>query len=95
MEFSAPAIEISKALNLAPEGTLSIKNNGDSSVSIKLIFNDLVFKNYTISKSAISLDGPSEFSVQAKSEYKAKVSLRIPANVVPGKYTSTLRVLIA
>jgi hypothetical protein len=94
VEFSAPVIEVSKALNLAPEGTLSIKNNGNSIVKIKLVFNDLVFKNYTISKTAISLDGPSEFSVQANSEYRAKVSLRIPASVVPGKYTSTLRVLI-
>jgi len=93
--ISVPSIEVSKSLNLAPEGILSIKNNGDSPISVKLIFNDLRYKNSTISKSAISLDGPLEFTIQAKTEHKSKVSLRIPANAVPGKYTSTLRVLIS
>lgn len=92
--ISVPSIEVSSSLNLVPEGVLSIKNNGDSSVSVKLIFNDLHYKNSTISKSAISLDGPSEFTIQAKTEHRSKVTLRIPAGAVPGKYTSTLRVLL-
>ena len=93
--ITAPVIEISKSLNLAPEGVLSIKNNGVSAVSIKLLFNDFACKNFTISKSAISLDGPSEFTIQPNSEHKSKVGLRIPVNAVPGKYTSTLRVIIS
>src|SRR5574342_89554 len=62
--ISAPVIEISKSLNLAPEGTLSIKNNGASAVNIKLVFSDFHYKNFTISKSAVSLDGPSEFTIE-------------------------------
>ena len=93
--ISVPSIEVSKSLNLAPEGILSIKNNGDVPVSVKLIFNDLRCKNSTISKSAISLDGPLEFTILAKTEHRSKVSLRIPANAVPGKYASTLRVIIS
>ncbi|VVB81130.1 Lamin Tail Domain protein [uncultured archaeon] len=92
--ISAPVIEISKSLNLAPEGVLSIRNNGAVKVNIKLLFNDFVYKNFTISKTAISLDGPSEFVVEPNAEHKSKVSLRIPANAVPGKYASTLRVII-
>jgi hypothetical protein len=91
---TVPAIEVSKSLSLAPEGVLSIKNNGDSAVSVKLLFNDFLYKNHTIPKSAVSLDGPSEFTVEANSEHKSKVSLKIPSNVVQGKYISTLRVLI-
>ncbi len=91
--ISLPAIEISKSLHLAPEATLSIKNNGDSPVTIKLVFNDFHYKNNTIPKSAISLDGPLEFIVEAFSEHKSKVSLRIPVNSVPGSYASTLRVI--
>jgi len=91
--ISVPMIEISKSLNLAPEGTLLIKNNGATAVSIKLVFNDFHYKNNTIPKSAISLDGPLEFTVEAFSEHKSKVSLRIPVNSVPGSYASTLRVV--
>jgi len=91
--ISVPSIEISKSLDLAPEGTLSIKNNGASAISIKLVFNDFHYKESTIPKSAVSLDGPLEFTVEAFSEHKSKVSLRIPANAVPGSYTSTLRVI--
>lgn len=93
--ISAPVIEISKSLNLAPEGTLSIKNNGASAVSIKLVFSDFHFKNSTIPKSAVSLDGPSEFTIEPLTEHKSIVSLRIPQNVMPGLYTSMLRVITA
>ncbi|MBW3016280.1 hypothetical protein KY309_01585 [Candidatus Woesearchaeota archaeon] len=92
---SVPVIEVSDSLNLDPEGVLSIRNNGDSAVSVKILFNDLRFKDNVIPKTALSLDGPSEFVVQPNSEHESMVSLRIPSNVVPGKYTSTLRVLIS
>ncbi|MCI0442200.1 hypothetical protein L0152_03155, partial [bacterium] len=91
--ISAPVIEISKSLNLAPEGVLSIRNNGASGINIRLVFNDFHYKNFTISKSAISLDGPLEFTIPASTEHKSKVSLRIPVNAMPGTYTSTLRVV--
>ncbi len=91
--ITAPAIEVSKSLSLAPEGTLSIKNNGALAISIKLVFNDFHYKNFTIPKSAISLDGPSEFTIEPFTEHKSIVSLRIPQNVMPGSYISTLRVI--
>jgi len=91
--ISVPSIEISKALNLNPEGSLSVKNNGAVPVSIKLVFNDFHYKNFTIPKSAVSLDGPSDFTVEPFTEHKSKVSLRIPQNAMPGSYTSTLRVI--
>ncbi len=89
--ITAPVIEISKSLSLNPEGTLSIKNNGDSDVNIKLILNDFHYKDNVIPKNAVLIDS-LEFTVKAKSEHKSKVSLRIPAGAVPGVYTSTLRV---
>ncbi len=91
---SLPSIEVSKSLNLAPEGILSIKNNGAAAVSIKLVFNDLHYKNYTIPKSAITID-ETEFTVLPSTEHKSTISLRIPANTIPGSYTSTLRVIIS
>ncbi len=92
--ISIPSIEVSKSLNLAPEGTLSIKNNGALAISIKLVFNDFHYKNFTISKNAISLDGPSEFTIEPFTEHKSIVSLKVPQNAIAGSYTSTLRVVI-
>jgi hypothetical protein len=91
--ISAPVIEISKSLNLAPEGVLSIKNNGAVPVNIKLFFSDFHYKNFTISKSAVSLDGPSEFTIDPSKEHKSIVSLKISENAMPGLYTSMLRVV--
>ncbi len=90
--ITAPVIEVSKSLNIVPEGVLSVKNNGQTAVSIKLVFNDLKFGNNTIPKNAIVVDN-LEFTVQPLSEHTSEVSLRIPAGTVPGKYTSTLRVI--
>jgi hypothetical protein len=90
---SAPLIEVSKSLNLAPEGILSIKNNGGSAFQVKLVFNDFRFKNSTIPKSAVSVDGPVEFVVQPLSEHKSRISLKVPPNSVSGTYTSTIRVI--
>ncbi len=92
--ITAPVIEVSKSLNIVPGATLSIRNNGQTAVFIKLVFNDLKFGNNTIPKSAIEID-TLEFTVQPLSEHTSEVSLRIPAGTVPGKYTSTLRVVIA
>ncbi len=91
--ITAPVIEVSKSLHLSPEATLSVRNNGDVPISIKLAFNDLKSGNNTIPKSAISID-KLEFTVEADEEYQSIVSLRIPAGTVPGQYTSTLRVII-
>jgi hypothetical protein len=91
--ISVPSIEVSKSLNLAPEATLSIKNNGASAINIKLVFNDFHYKNFTIPKNAIEVD-ETEFAIEPFTEHKSIVSLRIPQNVMPGSYTSTLRVVI-
>lgn len=95
VSISVSVIEISKSLNLNPEGTLSIKNNGNTDIKVKLVFNDLHYKNSTIPKSAVSLDTSFEFTVKANTEQKSKVSLEVPDNAVPGTYTSTLRVIIS
>ncbi len=92
--ISIPSIEVSKSLNLAPEATLSIKNNGALAINIKLVFNDFHYKNFTIPKSAVSLDGPSEFAIEPFTEHESIVSLKIPQNTIAGSYTSTLRVII-
>jgi hypothetical protein len=91
--ISVPSIEVSKSLSLAPEGTLSIKNNGALAINIKLVFNDFHYKNFTIPKSAVSLDGPSEFTIEPFTEHKSIVSLKVPQNTIAGSYTSTLRVV--
>ena len=91
--ITVPIIEISKSLNLAPEATLSIKNNGEVPVNIKLSFNDLSSGNNTIPKSAISIDTSLEFTIKSGEEHISKVSLRIPTGTSPGRYTSTLRVI--
>jgi len=88
-----PKIEVSKSLKLDPEGVLTVKNNGDSAVSIKLVFNDLHYKNFNISKERISIEGSSEFVVQPFSSHELKIRLRIPADVVPGNYMSTWRII--
>jgi hypothetical protein len=95
VSITTPVIEVSKSLNLAPEGILSIKNNGAEPVNIKLVFNDFHYKNYTIAKNAVDIDTSKEFTVQPAAEHKSKVSLRIPVGTVPGTYTSTLRVIIS
>jgi len=92
--ISLPSIEISPFLDLNPEATLTIRNNGADSVDIKLVFNDFHYKNHTIPKSAVDFDD-SEFTVDAGEKYEAKIRLEIPIGSVPGTYTSTLRVIIS
>lgn len=87
-----PVLEVSKSLTLNPDSVLSVKNNGESAVNIKIVLNDLKFKNYTISRDAIEIE-ELEFTVEAGSKKDVKVRLRIPSNVVPGKYLSTFRII--
>ena len=92
--ISLPSIEISPSLNLAPEGTLTIKNNGEEPVGVKLVFNDFLYKNYTIPKNAVVVDD-LEFTVDAGEVHKSKIRLEVPIGSVPGTYTSTLRVVVS
>ncbi len=92
--ISLPSIEISPFLDLNPEATLTIRNNGADSVDIKLVFNDFHYKNHTIPKSAVEIDD-SEFTVDAGEKYEAKIRLEVPVGTISGTYTSTLRVIIS
>ncbi|PIN74472.1 hypothetical protein COV18_07510 [Candidatus Woesearchaeota archaeon CG10_big_fil_rev_8_21_14_0_10_37_12] len=92
--LTVPQIIITEALRLNPDATLVITNNGDSMTTITLNLNDLHYKNNTISKEHLSIDGPITFVVDAHSEYRAKISVRPPANILPGVYTSSIRVII-
>ncbi len=94
VSVSFPEIEVSSSLKLSPVGNLVIKNNGDSAVNIKLMFGDFHYKNNTISRSAVSINSPLEFTIQPNSEYSSSVRLNPPANLIPGKYASVLRVVI-
>lgn len=92
--ISLPSIEISPFLDLNPEATLTIRNNGADSVGIKLVFNDFHYKNHTIPKGAVDVDD-SEFTIDAGEKHESKVRLEVPIGSVPGTYTSTLRVIIS
>lgn len=90
----APALEVSEHVDLNPTGILRIANNGDNVVRLKLLMNDLRFKNYSISKSAMSIDGPEIITVQPMSTHETRIRLDAPRNVKPGRYASTLRVQV-
>ncbi len=92
--LSVPVLEVSDSLDLAPEGLLSIRNNGDEAISVSLQFNDLYYKNYTIPKTSLEIEGSSEIVIQPNSEHKLNIKLNPPRNTQPGKYVSTLRVRI-
>ncbi len=92
--ISLPSIEISPFLDLNPEATLTIRNNGVDPVDIKLVFNDFHYKNHTIPKSAVDVDD-SEFTVDAGEKHESKIRLEVPVGTISGTYTSTLRVLIS
>ncbi len=92
--IQVPVIEISPALHLAPEAVLKIKNNGKAPVEITLRVGGLSYKNYTLPAEAVQIEGPMVFSVPAESEQQVRMKVKAPENAQPGKYTSTLRVLI-
>jgi hypothetical protein len=60
---------------------------------VKLVFNDFHYESNVIPKSAVVVD-EDEFTVKANSEHKSTVKLKLPANIVSGQYTSTLRVIV-
>ncbi len=92
VSISLPAFEISSKLDLSPNGNLIIKNNGEETITLELSFNDLRYKNYTISKEAIEAE--EVIVVEPESEVRVPVKLKVPKSAVPGKYTSVLRVRI-
>jgi len=90
--ITAPVVEVSDKLELAPESFLVVKNNRDEPVSVELFFSDLVSGKNVIEKKNVVADDQS-FIVQPKEEKKVKISLK-QVNVPNGKYTSLLRVKI-
>lgn len=93
VSISLPAFEISPRLDLSPNGNLIIKNNGEETITLELLFNDLRYKNYTISKEAIEAE--DTIIVEPESEMRVPVKLNAPKSAVAGKYTSILRVRIS
>ena len=92
--ITVPIIEVSPFIDLAPEGELSIRNNGENTVRVKLRATGLSYKNYTLPPEAVSIDGPVEVVIAPGTEYKTKLRLVVPPGTVPGKYASTLRVTV-
>ena len=92
--ISAPIIEVSKSLDLAPEGVLEVRNNGDAQASIKIVLGNFVFKNSTIPKSAVVVDGPLEFMLDGHAQKELHIRLDAPEGSVPGTYASTLHVIV-
>lgn len=91
--LSAPVVEVSEKLELAPESFLTIKNNRDTAIGVELILSDLFSGGAVIEKENIEIEDMS-FSVGPKEEKKIKVSLK-DVSAPPGKYMSMLRVKIS
>lgn len=92
VSIQAPVFEIPKEVRLSPKGKVTIRNNGEDVIIVKLRFSDLVLGKNTIPSSAI--ESPSEIIVQPKSESEILVELNVPKNTVPGTYRSTARVIV-
>lgn len=90
-----PLLEITPSVNLAPEGTLMVRNSGDTPVVITLRVSGLSYKNNTLPSSVVEIDGPETFIVESRGEYRATMKLRVPPKAIPGKYHSTLRVIVS
>jgi len=89
-----PMLEITPFVNLAPEGTLSLRNSGPNAVTVSLRISGLAYKNYTLPSDTVEIEGPLTFTIAPKGEYRANMKLHVPPKTVPGKYRSTLRVTI-
>lgn len=93
VSLTAPVIEVPRSLKLKPEGTLTVKNHGETPVTMRLHFNDFRFGEHVIPRGAVELEA-EEFVVEPNAMKEVRVELRTPDDVVPGKYQSTLRVII-
>lgn len=89
-----PLIEISPALHLSPDAVLRLKNNGAVPITVTLHVGSLSYKNYTLPAEVVQIEGPITFGVAAESEHQVRMRVKVPQNAQPGKYTSTLRVVI-
>ncbi|MBS3148453.1 lamin tail domain-containing protein [Candidatus Woesearchaeota archaeon] len=83
-----PVIEVSSSVHLNPVGTLTVRNNGDSSLDVKLFLSDLRSGNNTVSKDVLEADS-LEFTVDKGS--KKDVSIRIKLLVRLAYPTASLR----
>ena len=90
-----PLLEITPSVNLAPEGVLAVRNSGDTPVTITLRVSGLSYKNNTLPASAVEIEGAQTFTVAPQEEYRATMKLHAPQGAIPGKYRSTLRVVVS
>lgn len=85
-------LTVSKSLNLAPKGVLTIKNHASTSVDITLVLDDFHYKEFVIDRKYIDIESGTKFALAANEERNIEFVLRTPTDAVPGTYTSTLRV---
>jgi hypothetical protein len=90
---TAPVVEVSDKLELAPDSFLVVKNNRDYPVVIDIRVSNLVFGKNVIAKENVDVEDES-FTVQPNEEKKVRVSLK-EVGAPPGRYTSILRVKIS
>lgn len=90
---SAPVVEVSDKLELAPDSFLVVKNNRDYPVVVDVRVSDLVFGKNVIAKENVDIEDES-FTVQPNEEKKIRVALK-DVSVPPGKYSSMFRVKVS
>jgi hypothetical protein len=91
--ITAPVVEVSDKLELAPDSFLVVKNNRDYPVVIDVRVSDLVSGKNVIAKENVDVEDES-FTVQPNEEKKIRVALK-DVSVPPGRYASMLRVKIS
>lgn len=87
-----PVIEVSKSIHLNPVGTFSVRNNGDSALSVKLFLSDLRSGNITVPKDVLEAD-LLEFVVDKGEKKEVSIRMKEDARVTPGRYVSSIRML--
>jgi len=90
---SAPVVEVSDRLELAPDSFLVVKNNRDYPVVIDVRVSDLVFGKNVIAKENVDIEDES-FTVQPNEEKKIRVALK-DVSAPPGRYSSMFRVRVS
>lgn len=90
--ITAPVVEVSDKLELAPDSFLVVKNNRNQPVVVDVRVSDLVSGKNVIEKANVELEDKS-FTVQPNEEKKIRVSLKA-VSAPPGRYSSMFRVKI-
>lgn len=85
-----PVIEVSKSVHLSPAGTLSVRNNGDSALSVKLFLSNLRSGNDTVLNDVLEADA-LDFTVDKGKSRDVSIRIKEDARITPGRYVSSIR----